>query len=263
MTHILVTNDDGVFAPSLLALVRAVRPLGKVTVLAPDRNWSASGHVKTLTRPLRIQAVKLEDGSEAIACDGAPSDCVALARLGYIEERIDLVVSGINPYPNVGNDLTYSGTVAAAMEAVIFDTPGIAFSYDSMNGPQPASYDAPAAVCQRIAALVIRDGLPPGVLLNVNIPNRPDGEMNGFQVTRQGKRIYRDLLDSRVDPMGRPYYWIGGEVPTGVPEEGTDIGALSRGCVSITPIHLDLTAHHCMNVLQAWDWHEDTACQED
>jgi len=125
--HILVTNDDGVLAPGILALARAMRPLGQVTILGPDRNWSGGGHVKTIHRPLRVQEVTLADGSTAFASDGAPSDCVALALLGFIPDKIDLVVSGINPHANMGHDVTYSGTVTAAMEAVISSVPGIAF----------------------------------------------------------------------------------------------------------------------------------------
>jgi 5'-nucleotidase len=129
--HILVTNDDGIHAPGLLALVQAMRPFGKVTVVAPDRNWSISGHVKTLHRPIHVHEVTLADGTPAIASDGAPSDCVALVLLGLLGEKIDLVVSGINPYPNLGHDLTYSGTVTSAMEAAIWKVPGVAFS---LNG---------------------------------------------------------------------------------------------------------------------------------
>jgi len=254
LTHILVTNDDGVFAPSLMPLVRAVSGFGKVTILAPDRNWSGSGHVKTLTRPLRIKTVNLDDGLEAISCDGAPSDCVALALLGYIREEIDLVVSGINPTANLGSDLTYSGTVTAAMEAAIFHKPGIAFSFDNLDSAEKDHTSTAEEVCREVTSQVIQHGLPKGVLLNVNIPNRSIEEIQGFQITRQGQRIYRDLLDSRIDPMGRPYYWIGGELPTGIPDNGTDFGALSRGFVSITPVHLDMTAYQWMETLQAWQW---------
>lgn len=254
MTHILVTNDDGVLAPSLLALVKEMRSLGKVSILAPDRNWSSSGHVKTLSRPLRVSKVFLADGTEATASDGAPSDCVALALLGFFDEEIDLVVSGMNPVANLGSDLTYSGTAAAAFEAIIFGKPGIAFSFDGLNGPRDPDLSIPAKLCARVVTQVLENGLPPGVLLNVNVPNLPAGDVKGFQITRQGKRIYRDLLDSRVDPMGRPYHWIGGDVPTGVPDEGTDIGALAAGYVSITPVHLDITAHQWVEPLTSWSW---------
>jgi len=254
MTHILVTNDDGVFAPSLLVLARELESIGRVTILAPDRNWSSSGHVKTLNRPLRVKQVRLEDGGDAFACDGAPSDCVALALLGYLKDKVDLVVSGINPVANLGSDLTYSGTVSAAMEAVIFGVPGIAFSFDSLNGPRDYQLDGAGKVCGRVVSKVLNNGLPEGVLLNVNIPNLAENEIKGYQITRQGKRVYRDLLDSRVDPMGRPYYWIGGDVPTGVPDTGTDIGALSQGYVSITPVHLDFTAHQWEDEMRSWIW---------
>jgi 5'-nucleotidase len=132
--HILVTNDDGVTAPGLLALAQEIRKLGKVTVFAPDRNWSASGHVKTMDRPLRIRETLLADGTSAFTSDGAPSDCVALPLLGFLREKVDLVVSGINPHANIGHDITYSGTVTAAMEAVIAGVKGIAVSLDSPEG---------------------------------------------------------------------------------------------------------------------------------
>ena len=254
MVHILVTNDDGVFAPGLLALAREMQKIARVTILAPDRNWSSSGHVKTLSRPLRVKEVLLDGGIPALASDGAPSDCVAIALLGFIKEEIDLVVSGINPVANLGSDLTYSGTVTAVMEAMVFGKPGIAFSIDGLSGPPEFDFSEPAGICRKIVSNVLEQGLPPGVLLNVNLPYLPEKEIKGYQVTRQGKRVYRDLLDARIDPMGRPYYWIGGEVPTGVPDDGTDIGALFDGYISITPIHLDLTAHPWIDRLKDWRW---------
>lgn len=250
--HILVTNDDGVFAPGLLALAQAMRRLGKISVLAPDRNWSASGHVKTLQRPIMVKDVKLADDTPAIAIDGAPSDCVAMALLGLIHEPIDMVVSGINPYANVGHDLTYSGTVTAAMEAAIAGLPGLAFSVDGSEQAQVSDYGPAAGAAQRVTQEVIRHRLPRGMLLNVNVPALPATEIRGIQVTRQGKRIYRDVLLRREDPRGRPYYWIGGEAPTGVREDGTDIGALASGFISITPISMDMTAHSLLKELSGW-----------
>jgi 5'-nucleotidase len=253
--HILVTNDDGVQAPGLLALAQAVRDLGKVTVFAPDRNWSASGHVKTMDRPLRARDVTLADGSPALTTDGAPSDSVALALLGVVKEKIDLVLSGINPHENIGHDVTYSGTVTAAIEAVIGGVPGIAVS---LNSPEehhdPLDYSAAARVARRVAQKVLAEGLPEGVLLNVNVPYMKEDEIKGYAVTRQGLRLYRDELDSRKDPRGKPYYWIGGDFPTGVIEEGTDFGALKAGYVSITPLQLDLTARQAMDDLTKWKW---------
>ena len=251
--HILVTNDDGVQAPGLLALATAMRPLGEVTVFAPDHNWSASGHVKTMDRPLRVRETTLADGSPAFMSDGAPSDCVALPLLGLIEEQIDLVVSGINPNSNIGHDVTYSGTVTAAMEAVIDGILGIGVSLDSPEGFRGVlDYSAAAMVAHKVAEQVINDGLPEGVVLNVNVPYLKEAELKGYMITRQGLRVYRDALDQRLDPRGRPYYWIGGEAPTGIAEEGTDFGALKEGYVSITPLQLDLTHYKAMDVLKKW-----------
>lgn len=253
--HILVTNDDGVNAPGLLALAQEMRKLGKVTVFAPDKNWSASGHVKTLDRPLRIKEVILADGSPAFASDGAPSDCVALPLLGAIEEAIDIVVSGINPNANIGHDVTYSGTVTAAMEAVITGVKAVAVSLDSPEGFKGSlDYSTAASVGRRVVEQVIADGLPEGVVLNVNVPYLKENELKGLMITRQGLRVYRDALDIRYDPRGRPYYWIGGEAPTGVNEPGTDFGALAEGYVSITPLQLDLTSYKAMDVLKKWSF---------
>jgi 5'-nucleotidase len=253
--HILVTNDDGVQAPGLLALAQSMRSLGKVSVLAPDHNWSASGHVKTLHRPLRARPTHLADGSQALASDGAPSDCVALGILGLLNEPVDLVVSGINPFINVGHDLTYSGTVTAAMEAAIWGVPAAAFSIAGSDKTfNDIDYSAAAAVAARVIQQMIAHPLPAHILLNVNVPDLPLEEIRGYRITRQGLRIYRDELVRREDPRGIPYYWIGGEAPTGVAEEGTDFGALADNCVSITPIQLDLTAHQYFPELNRWDW---------
>jgi 5'-nucleotidase len=251
--HILVTNDDGITAPGLLALAQEMRKLGKVTVLAPDRNWSASGHVKTMERPLRVRPTILADGSPAFTSDGAPSDCVALALLGLIDEKIDLVVSGINPNANLGHDVTYSGTVTAAMEAVIAGVKGIAVSLDSPEGyKELLDYSCSATVARRVAERVMEDGLPEGVVVNVNVPYLKENELKGYMITRQGLRVYRDALDVRNDPRGKPYYWIGGLSPTGVDEPGTDFGALQIGHVSITPLQLDLTYYKTMDLLKKW-----------
>lgn len=257
--HILVTNDDGVHAPGLLVLARKMRRLGDVTVLAPDRNWSASGHVKTMSRPLRVNEARLADGTPAFASDGAPSDCVAMAALGLLDRTVDLVVSGINPNANVGHDVTYSGTVTAAMEAAIWGMPGIAVSLDTPDGyEEVVDFEPAAEIAYKVVHSVLENGLPEDVLLNVNVPYLPLEEILGLQITRQGLRVYRDLLDARLDPRGRPYYWIGGEAPSGVPEEGTDIGALTEGYVSITPLHLDLTAYRALDAIRSWVWQEES-----
>jgi len=254
--HILVTNDDGVQAPGLLALAQELRKLGKVTVFAPDRNWSASGHVKTLDRPLRVREVRLADETPAFSCDGAPSDCVALPLMGFVEEKIDVVVSGINPNANIGHDVTYSGTVTAAMEAVITGcVPGIAVSLDAPeNHSGHLDYSTAAKVARKVTAKVMADSLPDGVFLNINVPYLTYEQCKGIMVTRQGLRVYLDKLERRVDPRGRPYYWIGGESPTGILEEGTDFGALKAGYISITPLQLDLTALAALDVLKKWTW---------
>lgn len=244
--HILVTNDDGVFAPGLIALVQALRanPEAKVTILAPDRNWSASGHVKTMSRPMRVNPVSLADGSSALACDGAPSDCVALALLGVVEEPIDLVVSGINPNANIGTDVTYSGTVTAAMEASVNGRPGYAVSLDTPEHFEGVlDYTAAAGAAAKIIFKLYslyRFDLPAPVW-NLNLPYRPSSDYAGVQITRQGTRIYSNTVICRLDPRGKPYYWIGGDAPSGVEEPGTDYGAIKAGFISVTPLLLDMT----------------------
>ncbi len=249
---ILITNDDGVYSPGLLALKQACEAVAQVVVMAPDRNRTAAGHSKTMHKPLRVAQVTLADGSAAFAASGSPSDCVALALLGLLKQRPAVVVSGINFGANMGQDLTYSGTVAAAMEGVIFDVPSIAVSLDIHGTPRQEAFQAAGRVAAQIARQVIQRGLPPGVLLNVNVPYRPDGDFQGLEVTRMGTRVYRDALVERLDPRGRPYYWIGGEEPTGEPGEGTDFGAIARGAVSVTPIHLDMTEYRFMDRLRDW-----------
>jgi 5'-nucleotidase len=207
--HILVTNDDGVLAPGLLALAQQMRKLGKVTVLAPDRNWSGAGHVKTLDRALRVREVRLADGTSAFASDGAPSDCVALGTLGYFKEPIDLVVSGINAGANLGHDVTYSGTVTAAMEAVIAGIPGVAVSLETTdNHLGEIDYGPAARAALKVVRQVMENGLAHEILLNVNVPFLPDEKIRGITLTRQGLRVYHSRLDERTDPRGKPYYWM-------------------------------------------------------
>lgn len=247
--HILVTNDDGVDALGLLALQKNLREVGEVTVFAPDHNWSAAGHNKTMHKPLRVNQTTLLDGASAYTTTGAPSDCVALVILGILDHQPDLVVSGINQGANVGHDITYSGTIAAAMEAVISGIPALAVSLDSYQS-QDFAYAARFAA--RLVRLVLERGLPPNTFLNVNVPAVPHNEIAGVKITRLGQRVYRDRLVERQDPRGRSYYWIGGEPPIGVPEEGTDIWALANNYVSITPLHLDMTEYQMMEQLRRW-----------
>jgi 5'-nucleotidase len=248
--HILITNDDGITSSGLLALKQACAEVGETTVLAPDHNWSASGHVKTMHKPLRVEEMTLGDGTPAFATTGAPSDAVALAFLGLVEEPIDLVVSGVNTGANLGHDVTYSGTVTAAMEAAIAGVPAVAVSLDSRD---PDDFEVAARFASTLVRRVWEHGLPDGLLLNINVPALPPEEIAGVRVTRMGLRVYHDQLIRRLDPRGRAYYWIGGPAPTGVEEEGTDIWAVAQGYISVTPIQLDLTAHGFLETLEDWD----------
>ena len=213
--------------------------------------------MKTLDRSLRVKEFRLADGSQAFASDGAPSDCVALGVLGYFKDPIDLVVSGINIGANLGHDVTYSGTVTAAMEAVIAGIPGIAVSLEVLEGHVGILDYAPAArSARKVVQQVIENALPQEILLNVNIPSLSDDKIRGISITRQGLRVYHSRLDERTDPRGKPYYWIGGDAPTGVPERGTDVGALAEGYVSVTPLQLDMTAYKSLTDLSTWNWIE-------
>lgn len=250
--HILVTNDDGIQAEGLLALAQAMRVLGEVIVIAPAQNQSAIGHRKTLHKPLRAWPATLADGMSAIATSGSPSDSVALALLGLVEERIDLIVSGVNHGPNLSRDITYSGTVTAAMEGAIWGVPSIAVSLDAYGG---GDFAGAAEVALRVARQVVEHGLPPLTLLNVNVPNLPRDQIVGIRVTRQGQRVYRDELVQRLDPRGVPYYWLGGERPGGdSEEEGTDVWAVAHGYVSVTPITMDMTNHAAIGAVKNWAW---------
>jgi 5'/3'-nucleotidase len=250
--YILLTNDDGVDAPGLLALQQTLAPLGSTQIIAPQRNWSAAGHTKTMHKPLRIQRTELRDGASAYACSGTPSDCVAVALLGFLEERPALIVSGINPTSNVGHDITYSGTIAAAMEGAIGGVPSFAISLD-IGEASNSDFSVAADFAVELARKVMKVGLPPDTFLNVNVPGTKKEDIRGVRITRSGKRIYRDQLIERVDPRGGKYYWIGGEAPTGEAEiEGTDVWALANRFISITPIHMDMTSLELMSKLVGW-----------
>lgn len=248
---ILVSNDDGVQAPGILALAQALREVGDVVIVAPERNWSAVGHTKTMHKPLRALEAPVLDGVTAYQTSGSPSDCVALALLGLVGRKVDLLVSGINNGPNVGTDILYSGTFAAASEGAIFGVSAFAISLDiSAYG----NYLPAARFAVRLAARILATPTDRPWLLNVNVPDVRADEAAELpvEITRLGQRIYQDALVERLDPRGRRYYWIGGEVPSGVVEEGTDIGALAAGRISVTPIHLDLTDRERMESLREW-----------
>jgi 5'-nucleotidase len=251
--HILLTNDDGVQAPGLLALADALSPFADLTIIAPDRNWSASGHVKTMHKPLRVKETVIGGTHTALETNGAPSDAVALGLMGLAREPVDLVIAGINAGVNLGQDVTYSGTVTAAMEGVIGEVPSVAVSLCVERAVDP-DYGPAAGFAAYLAHRILSHGLPERILLNVNVPCCPRSEIRGVRVTRMGLRVYHDELVRREDPYGRPYYWIGGEPPSGFVEEGTDIEALAHGYVSVTPIRLDFTAYAVMDTLQDWAW---------
>lgn len=259
MATILVTNDDGVHSPGLLALKQALSAIGDVRVLAPERNWSASSHAKTMHKPLRITDVKLADGSEAQASSGSPTDCVALAAAGALGVVPDLVVSGINSGHNLGIDITYSGTVACAMEAVIKGIPGIAVStvtHGEVAADMGLVIEGTAQLAREWALQVLAHGLPKQTLLNINVPGRIHADLRGVHITRMGSRQYPsgELL-RRHDPYGRPYYWLGGSAPVDLMDDGTDVGAVANGFVSVTPITLDMTNHGFIGELAAWQLH--------
>jgi 5'-nucleotidase len=250
--YILISNDDGYQSEGLMALRAALSTIGEVAVVAPDRNWSAAGHYRKLFDPLRAWEGQLPDGSPALICDGTPADCVALAVMGLLPHKPDLVVSGINLGANLGTDVTYSGTVAAAMEGMVFEIPAIAVSQVSFRDA-PWDFRAAQAAVLRVVKLVEERGLPPGILLNLNIPARPPEAVHGVRLARLGRRVYRDALVTRHDPYGRPYYWIGGSEPEDYHDEGTDIVAVAEGYASLTPVHMDLTSHRWLEALQEWD----------
>src|SRR6266550_5687416 len=248
---ILITNDDGVESRGLLALKEALDPIGDTTVVAPDTNQSAVGHQKTLMRPLRVRERTLGDGSLAYSVDGSPTDAVSLAFLGYFGHGFDLVASGINYGANLGDDITYSGTVSAAMEAVISSVPAFAISQEYYEHPD---FTLAARIAYVAAVNVLENGLSPGQLINVNVPAVGPDDCAGIEVTRLGKRVYQDELIQRLDPRGIPYYWIGGPPPSGLAVEGTDFHAVVNRRLAVTPIHLDLTGRRLLRRLRTWDW---------
>ena len=253
---ILLTNDDGIDSEGLLALKAALERVAEVRVVAPDRDWSVIGHAKTMRRPLRVVPLTLPDGDTAHAVDGTPSDCVSLGILGLLPRRTDLVIAGINKGANLGEDITYSGTVAAAMEAVISGIPAIAAS---LAGYLEWDFATAADFTAHVAGRVLANGLGADVLLNINVPNVPRRDIAGVEITRAGHRVYKDVLEELEDSQGRSYYLIGGDFPGGIAEEGTDYNAILHNCISVTPIHLDLTNHRLIKTLRGWNladsWH--------
>ncbi len=233
--RILVTNDDGVFSEGIKLLAKALSDLGEVVVVAPDREQSATGHALTLSRPLRL--TKLEPNWYAV--DGTPTDCVNLGLLHLLKDhKPDLVCSGINFGLNLGDDVTYSGTVSATFEGTLLGVPSLAFSQEVAEG---FSFEPAARFARLLAGMVLaEETLPEDLILNVNVPAGPAGSIGGVTFTRLGRRTYQQTVTEKLDPRGRKYYWIAG-TPKWKPETGTDFEAISEGKISITPLHLDLT----------------------
>lgn len=244
--NIMVTNDDGIHAAGIRALAEAMKELGTVVVIAPDRERSAVGHSLTLHSPLRI--FELHKGWYAV--DGTPTDCVNMGIHNMLPIIPDLIVSGINHGANLGDDVTYSGTVAAAMEANLMGIPAIAFSLATFE--QSDHFSDAAQIAVQVARQVINNGLPTDTFLNVNIPNCPITEIKTPLITRQGKRSFIGKIVDKTDPRGRKYYWVGSEEPDLNDEPGTDFHAINRQHVSITPLHLDLTNHKTLPILAEW-----------
>lgn len=233
---ILVTNDDGVYAPGIRALFDAVGSLGEAMIVAPERDNSAVSHSLTMNRPLRV----FELEAQIYTIDGTPTDCVTIAINKILGRKPDLLVSGINPGANLGDDISYSGTVSAAIEGTMYDIPSLAFS---LAGSPPYDFEVAAGVAWKLASMALTWQLPAGTLLNINIPPLAAGEIKGIRFTRQGRRIYRDAIQETFDPWGRKHYWIGGGTVHWSGGDDTDEQAVRDGYISVTPIQLDLTNH--------------------
>lgn len=243
---ILITNDDGIDAPGINALAEALSTVAEVAVVAPDRERSAVSHSLTLHHPLR--ALLLAPGRYSV--DGTPTDCVNLGIHSLLDFHPDLVVSGINRGANLGDDVTYSGTVAAALEATLMGIPAFAISLVSKE--DGADYSNAARFAVKLAALLSKNGLPKDTFLNVNVPDSPGTLSLPPLVTTQGKRRYEGTIVDKVDPRGRSYYWIGTADLDFHDIEGSDFAAVKRGQISITPLHLDMTNHQSIALLNSW-----------
>jgi 5'-nucleotidase len=244
--RILCTNDDGVHAPGLGLLVEVAAQLGDVTIVAPDRQQSATSHSLTVHRPLRVTR---RDASSYVI-DGTPTDCVLIAVNSLMANPPDFVFSGINHGPNMGEDVLYSGTVAAAMEGTILGIPSIAVSFASRAEDRLAGF-GPALV-RLLGSLVSRPRFPDETFFNINLPDIPVDELKGVRITTLGRRVYSDSLTRREDPSGREYFWIGGGVSSWTGREDSDFRAVRAGYASLTPLHLDLTNYSLINEVKTW-----------
>jgi 5'-nucleotidase len=246
MKRILISNDDGIHAPGIKALAEGLSPLGEVSIMAPLTEQSATSHSLTLYRPLRVK----EMAPRTYAVEGTPTDCVLLAVREFLPERPDLVVSGVNQGPNMGEDVIYSGTVAAAMEGAILGVPSIAVSLASW---EVFDFTPAAAIARAVAEAMLSAGPPARFLVNINVPPLPLDEIRGVRVTRLGTRVYNDAIVKKTDPRGRAYYWIGGAKPSWEPGADTDFAAVEEGYVSLTPLLLDITAAAGFDFLRGLD----------
>jgi len=245
MPLLLLTNDDGVDAPGLRVLATALAGLGRVVIIAPERDNSAASHSLTMRRPLHVRELE----SDIYAIDGTPADCVMIGLNKILPTRPDLVVSGINPGPNLGDDINYSGTVSAAREGTLLQIPSLAVSLGAANGEE-CLFAVAAGQAVELAARALQKGLPPDTLLNINVPNRPAAELRGIRYTRQGRRLYKNAIQETFDPWGRRHYWIGGGTPRWSEQPETDVQAVLAGYVSVTPLHLDMTNHQALASLR-------------
>jgi 5'-nucleotidase len=243
---ILISNDDGIHSEGLQALTSALKKIARVVVIAPDREKSGVSHSLTLQRPLRVDRVK----PGIYAVDGTPTDCINLAINKILKEKPALVASGINKGGNLGDDITYSGTVSAAIEGRLLGVPSFAISLVTRNNYR---FDIASKIAAEIAKEILTKGLPEDTLLNVNVPNVDEREIKGIKITRQGKRIYSDAVVEKTDPRGRKYYWIAGEEIGFEKRKGTDILAVNNNYISITPLHLDLTNYRSLRQLRYWE----------
>jgi len=247
--RILLTNDDGIYADGLFALYKQLRTLGEVTVVAPMTEQSATGHGITLASPLRMKKVHREKGFVGYAVTGTPADCVKFALRVLMPKMPDMVVSGINQGPNVGLSVIYSGTVSAAVEGTIIGVPSIAVS---LTSHEATDFGFAAKFAKKLARTVHQKKLPPGVLLNVNIPPVPEDEIRGVRITKQGKSRVAEVLHKRVDPNERTYYWLSGELVEVEDTKESDLSVIKKNMVSITPLHYDLTDYEFMKKLSGW-----------
>jgi 5'-nucleotidase len=248
-----VTNDDGIDSPGIFAVKQALEAYGQVEVIAPHINRSAIGRGITITESLSVQEYSFPDDSIGYSVNGTPVDCVRLASLGLLDWEPDIVVSGINLGPNLGDDITYSGTVAAAFEGLILGIPAIAVS---LGRGDEYHFEPVASFTARMAEKIFENNMPGSILLNINSPNLPPAGIAGAEVTRLGKRIYRDQLieETGADgPPGRKHYYIYGDDPSYHEEEGTDFHAISENKISVTPIHFALTNLAGMEIIRNWD----------